>query len=75
MSNQQSTAFLAAIAVVLTLFACKSSNDKAEQKSATPQLLEYLAMIVLLLMPNGGKKPLFIKFTQCQASIYHNSQM
>ena len=38
MSNQKSRAFLAAFAAILCLFACKSSNDKAEQKSATPSV-------------------------------------
>ena len=38
MSNQKSTAFLAAFAAILCLFACKSSNDKAGQKSATPSV-------------------------------------
>ncbi len=38
MSNQKSTAFLAAFAAILCLFACKSDNDKAEQKSTTPSV-------------------------------------
>lgn len=38
MSNQKSTAFLAAFAAILCLIACKSGNDKAEQKSANPSV-------------------------------------
>ena len=41
MSNLKSTAFLAAFAAILCLVACKSGNDKAEQKSATPSVKSY----------------------------------